>query len=80
MLEKVKNGYNFILTNIMIKVMNSECTKFINKIYIYNINLIKENNTTDIDLIMKDKNIKKICFIDEKSKKKFINEINKFLN
>jgi hypothetical protein len=29
---------------------------------------------------MKDKNIKKICFVDEKSKKKFINEINKYLN
>ena len=80
MLEKVKNGHNFLLTNVMIKVMNSECTKFINKIYICNINLIKENNTTDIDLIMKDKTIKKICFYDEKSKKKFINEINKYLN
>ena len=64
----------------MIKVMNSECTKFINKIYTCNIKLIKENNTTDIDLIMKDKNIKKICFIDEKTKIKFINEISKYLN
>jgi len=79
-LEKVKNGNNILLTNIMIKVMNNECTKFINKIYVCDIKLIIENNFTDIDLVMKDKNTKKICFLDEKSKKKFINEINKYLN
>jgi len=80
MLEKVKNGNNFLLTNIMIKVMNNECTKFINKIYVCNIKRIIENNFTDIELIMKDKNTKKICFLDEKSKKKFMNEINKYIN
>ena len=76
--QKLSDSNNMIFTNVMIKIMNSECTKFIKKIYICDIkDKMEENN--NVEIIMKDEKKIKFGFKDEKGKKSFINGINKYL-
>ena len=75
---KLKNEQNLLFTNVMIKIMDKDCKKFVDKIYVCD---IKEKNeiNNDVKLVMKDENEKTISLKNEKGKNSFIMGINKFV-
>ena len=79
MCGKLANSTNIIFTNVMIKILNSDLSQFIKKIYVCDIKEKIENNN-NIELVMKDESKNLLQFRDEKSKKSFIDGINKYLN
>ena len=79
MVEKLYNGNNLIFTNVMIKIMDNQCSNFIKKIYVCDIKKAEENNNY-IQLIMKNETIEKFKFKEEKIKEIFITRLNKFLS
>ena len=78
MYKKLRDSTNMIFTNVMIKIMNNECTKFTKKIYLCDIKKINTNNN-DIEIIMKDGKTNILKFKEENSKIIFINKINRYL-
>ena len=76
--QKLRDETNMLFTNIMIKMMDKECKKFINKIYVCDIKEKVEKNN-DVQLVMKDENVQTIKLKDNKSKNSFLNELNKYV-
>ena len=79
MCKKLVDSSNVIVTNVLIKILNNECTKFIKKIYICNIKEVKNINGNTAELIMKNEKILKFEFKGEKTKNYFIDELNKYI-
>ena len=78
--QKLSDLSSVIFTNVMIKIMNNECTQFIKKIYVCDIKDKREDNNNNVEIIMKDEKKIKFSFKTEKGKISFINGINKYLN
>ena len=79
MYKKLVDSSNVIVTNVLIKILNNECTKFIKKIYLCNIKKVKNINDNMVELIMKNEKIIKFEFKGEKTKNYFIDELNKYI-
>ena len=78
MSTNLKNNNFMIFTNVMIKIMNKECNKFLKKIYLCNIDLVIENNQ-EIKINMKNNKEELLVFLSQKDKENFVNEINKYI-
>ena len=76
---RLVDSTSMIFTNVMIKIMDDQCVKFIKKIYVCDIKEIKEVDNNTIELIMKDERKFQCKFKSEKGKNSFINGIKKFL-
>ena len=74
----LKDSKNMIFTNVMIKIVNNDCTKFIKKIYVCDVKEAKIKNDY-IEVIMKDETSEIFKFKDEKNKDLFIKKINKYI-
>ena len=74
----MKGGNIMLFTNVMIKIMNKECNKFLKKIYICNIDFVIENNQ-EIKLVMKNNKQELIGFLKNNDKEDFVKKINKYL-
>ena len=74
----LKDGNLLLVTNVMIKILNKEGTKFIKKIYVCNIEKIIEEDG-EVQLIMKSDDKKALKLKNEKEKNQFIKEMNKFI-
>ena len=79
MCSKLSNLTNLVFTNVMIKILDKDCIKLIEKVYICDIKDKKENNN-DIELILKNDSRINFKFKDVKNKDSFITNINKYLN
>ena len=79
MIQKLSDLSNIIFTNVMIKIMNPECTRFIKKIYICDIKDKKEDNN-NVEIILKDDKKINFSFKNERGKKFFVNGLNLYLN
>ena len=76
--QKLSDLSNMIFTNVMIKILDPECIKFIKKIYVCDIKEQKEENN-GVEIILKNERNIKFNFKDEKGKKSFISGLSKFL-
>ena len=76
--QKLRDETNMLFTNVMIKMMDKECKKFINKIYVCDIKEKVEKNN-DVQLVMKDEKVQTIKLKDDKSKISFIKGLNKYV-
>ena len=79
MCKKLADSSNVIVTNVMIKILNNECTKFIRKIYVCDVKEVKNVDKNCIELIMKDEKKFKFDFKEEKNKASFIDGLNKYI-
>ena len=74
----MKGGNIMLFTNVMIKIMNKECNKFLKKIYLCNIDLVIENNQ-EIKINMKNNKEELLVFLSQKDNENFVKEINKYI-
>ena len=76
---KLKNNNILLFTDIMIKILSNDFKKLIKKIYVCNIEKIKEKDN-EIELVLKNTEHEFILLENKKEKQTFIREINKYIN
>jgi len=76
--QKLRDETNMLFTNVIIKIMDKECKKFINKIYVCDIKEKVENNN-DVQLVMKDEKTQTIKLKDKENKDSFLNKLKKYV-
>ena len=77
--NNLKDEKVILVTDVMIKILNKEWSQFIQKIYVCNIEGIKQKNN-QIELVMKNADNVYFIFKTEKEGNNFVNELNKRLN
>jgi len=74
----LKDNNFFLLTNVMIKIMNRDCSMIFKKIYVCNIERFSEREN-EIQIIMKNSNYEFFHFKNENEKNKFVKAMNECL-
>ena len=74
----LKDGNLLLSTNVMIKLMNKECTKFFKKIYVCNLEGVRDRGK-EVQLVMKNTKHEFFIFRYEKEAEEFVKTINKYI-